>query len=765
MENINLTLLTWLIPLPPLLAFAVIVLFLGKRDRALAHFTAIGAAIISLVLSLIVVFSVLPEGGKHLGQDPIQAFFAWLPTGDTTLNIGVLVDPLTAVMLTFVPIAILMIMIYSVGYSNYILPEDSHDRPGLPPHGVDPMYTRFFAFLSLFAGAMLVLVVADNLLLLFIGWEVMGLCSYLLIGFWYARNYKDPNKVTPRVAAIKAFMTTRVADVVMLLGIAYLYSVTGTLNFREILFDTEVLEHLGTMPSVLGAGLTASNLIGLLLFTGTVGKSAQFPLHTWLPDAMEGPTPVSAMIHAAAMVSAGVYAVIRMYPLYSAGGIHEGHLEPTLVMNVMTAIGAFTALFAATIALAQFDVKKVLAYSTISQLGFMIAAVGIGGYIAATFHLMTHAFFKALLFMASGSVIHGVEHGHLHAAHHSGHGGGGHDDNHGHGHDDHDDHDDHGDDFDPQDMRNMGGLMTRMPWTFWTFLIGGLALAGFPFITAGFWSKDEILADAWVEGHYVVFGVLVLAAFMTAFYTMRQISMTFLGKPRTEAAEYASENHWTMTLPLVILSFFALFAGFLGVNPNVPVIGNILGSNFMKDWVKYTLPSIYEFETFTLAQFGPAMLASIIVALGGLGLGWLVYGRKPLEAGQEDPMRNGLGPVFGILENKYYIDELYDAVFVKPSAWFSRVVVYEVIDQRILNGVLHFIAWAAERLGKIFFNFFEEPVITKGADAGAESVRWFGHEFRVIQTGKVQQYLIVSVFIAILLLVVIVALNVPTPTA
>src|SRR3972149_5473848 len=378
------------------------------------------------------------------------------------------------------------------------------------------MYSRFFAFIGLFAFGMYTLVVSDNLLTLFVGWEIMGLCSYLLIGFWYA-------KPSARNAAVKAFMTTRIGDVFMLLGIAFLYYATGTLSYREI-FTEEVLHTLAIVPSGV-FGLSAAGLIALLLFIGTIGKSAQFPLHVWLPDAMEGPTPVSAMIHAATMVSAGGYAVIRMFPLIS--------LDLT-TMSIVAFIGALTALFAATIALAQNDIKRVLAYSTISQLGYMIAALGIGAYVAAVFHLITHAFFKALLFLGSGSVIHGMEHGVLHTGNHH---------------------------VDPQDMFNMGGFRRKMPITFWTFLIGGFALAGFPVLTAGFWSKDEILAEAFGNGHLVVFIVLASAALLTAFYTARQITLAFLGEPRTQSAEHAQETKWTMTLPLVILAVFAVAAG------------------------------------------------------------------------------------------------------------------------------------------------------------------------------------------------------------
>ena len=526
----------------------------------MSHTIAIGSVLIAFVLAQIVFWNVIGDGAR-LAEHPIASSFAWLPTATGPLTMGVRVDPLTAIMLFMVPLTVLMIFIYSTGYSNFQKPRDpQHDQPGYPPHhGSEPLYSRFFGFLSLFAAGMLTLVVADNVLMIFIGWEVMGLCSYLLIGFWYARTYPDPNKITPREAGVKAFMTTRVADVFMLLGIAFLYSQTGSLSFHEI-FSAEKTRELA---QVMFLGFPAAQVIFFLLFVGTVGKSAQFPLHTWLPDAMEGPTPVSAMIHAAAMVSAGVYMVIRMFPLL-AGTAQAGH---ALEFMPMAVIGAFTALFAATIAMSQNDVKKVLAYSTISQLGYMIAALGIGAYIAAAFHLITHAFFKALLFMGSGSVIHGVEHG----LHETSHDHDEHDERNGE-HGSHDDPTAHEPDMDPQDMFNMGGLRKKMPVTFWTFLIGGFALSGFPLITAGFWSKDEILADAFAHNP-IVFWVLALSAFLTAFYTMRQISLTFLGKPRTAAAEHAHESHWTMLLPLVILAVFAIGAGFVGIKSDFPVSG------------------------------------------------------------------------------------------------------------------------------------------------------------------------------------------------
>ena len=379
----------WLLPLPPLLAFFFIILFTNKNN-ALSHIIAVAAAGLSWLGSMIVFFSALgvEEFGKHIYESVVN----WLPTGESWLQIGVRVDPLSAVTLFFVGWTIFMIFVYSIGYHNFGQPDGDHDYPGLPPHGatiekaghkhtvpsIEPMYARFFAFLGLFAFGMYTLVVSNNLLTLFVGWEIMGLCSYLLIGFWYA-------KPSARDAAVKAFITTRIGDVFMLLGIAYLYSATGSLSF-SVIFSEEMLIHLASISTPI-LGLSGAGLIGLLLFIGTVGKSAQWPLHVWLPDAMEGPTPVSAMIHAATMVSAGVYAVLRMFPLISLDA---------QTMTIVAFIGAFTALFAASIAVAQNDIKRVLAYSTISQLGFMIAALGIHAYVAAAFHLVTHAFFKAI---------------------------------------------------------------------------------------------------------------------------------------------------------------------------------------------------------------------------------------------------------------------------------------------------------------------------------------------------------------------------------
>jgi NADH-quinone oxidoreductase subunit L len=711
--------LIWLIPLPPALAFFLIVLFTNK-SKALSHTVAVGAALLSWAGSMVVFWRAIHT--EHFGEHPFESSIPWLPTGDTWFRIGVLIDPLSAAVLFFVAWTVLMIFLYSVGYHNFGQPAGDHDHKGLPPHGatieehghkhvvpsVEPMYSRFFAFIGLFAFGMFTLVVSDNLLTLFVGWEIMGLCSYLLIGFWYG-------KPSARDAAIKAFMTTRIGDVFMLLGIAYLYSTTGTLTFNEIFHNESIMHTLESVPSGV-FGFSAAGLIGLLLFIGTVGKSAQFPLHVWLPDAMEGPTPVSAMIHAATMVSAGVYAVIRMFPLISLD--HN-------TMTVVAFIGAFTALFAATIAVAQNDIKRVLAYSTISQLGFMIAALGIGAYVAAAFHLITHAFFKALLFLGSGSVIHGMEHGVLHVrtglAPVQG------------------DRKESPQPIDPQDMFNMGGLKNKMPITFWTFLIGGFALSGFPIITAGFWSKDEIFADAFAHHHYVVFATLALAAFLTAFYTMRQITLTFLGQPRTKEAEHAHETPWTMTTPLVILSFFAVTYGWLGIPEHFPLLGGLL-PNWVHDFIGSTLhehPEAVEFSWIPL-------LTSLVVALGGLTLGYFAY--RNVNSPAEDKLQ------IGLLKNKYYFDEIYDMIFVKPVYWFAENIVYKLFDQGIIDGILHLFGPGTQGIGDVIRNYFDLPVINRFfGDGSADVTYWFGGKLRAIQTGRVQQYLMLALimFIAV----------------
>ncbi|HET6447349.1 MAG TPA: NADH-quinone oxidoreductase subunit L [candidate division Zixibacteria bacterium] len=741
MSEETLVTMTWLIPAAPMLVFFLVVLF-TNRNKTLSWLLAWGGVFTALILGWTVAMQVVWEffqDPHHLAEHPvvIADSFAWLPAGlvPNWLRMGISVDALTAVMLMMVTTTVTGIFIYSVGYHRWGEGPGTHPEPGKPNHdGVEPLFSRFFAFMSLFAGAMLLLVVSDNLLMLFIGWELMGLCSYLLIGFWYAKKYDDPKQIRPKTAAVKAFMTTRIGDVVMLMGIVFFYRVFGTLNFSEAL-SAESLEH-----GVELVGAASIGLMVLLLFAGTVGKSAQWPLHVWLPDAMEGPTPVSAVIHAAAMVSAGVYLIIRIFPLIAVAidGI-EG------VEYIIAGIGAFTALMAATIAVAQKDVKRVLAYSTISQLGYMVAAIGIGAYIPAAFHLITHGFFKALLFLGSGSIIHGMEHGAAEA------------------------HDHH---TDPQDMANMGGLRHKMPATFWTFLIAGLALSGFPLITAGFWSKDEILAEIFHEGQgeafaFIIFWMLVIGALLTAFYTARQITMVFLGKPRTSLAERAHESNKFMTIPLIALSAFALLAGFPGVPEDFPILGPLFKQNFFHDFVgttiEETMVELFGVDLIEQAiesvEFNPfPVIMSIAVVFIGLGGGWWIYSRKFSEAGQPDPLERPLGPLYNFLKNKWYWDELYDVLFIRPTKFFSRTVVYEWIDRGIIDGTLHLIARSVYAFGR-YLKRFEEVVISGGVDWVKDQVLVAAQEFRALQTGKIQEYVLVSVLIGWALAVVVLLIN------
>jgi NADH-quinone oxidoreductase subunit L len=712
--------LIWLIPLPPVLAFFLIAVF-AFRNRSLSHSLAVGSAVISWAVSMVVFYQAVttPAFNHH----PFVSQINWLPLGQGWFRIGVQVDPLTAVTLFFVAWTILMIFIYSVGYHNYGQPIGEHDRPGLQPHGasvtgadgkvtrvpsVEPMYARFFAFIALFAFGMYALVVTDNLLTLYMAWEIMGLCSYLLIGFWYG-------KPSARDAAVKAFLTTRVGDMFMLLGLVALYWLTGTLNYRLILSNPGVLEQLSEATSPV-LGLSWAGLVGLLIFLGTVGKSAQFPLHVWLPDAMEGPTPVSAMIHAATMVSAGVYLALRFFPLISAGWTPGSALTPTLM--VMAAIGAFSALFAASIALAQRDIKRVLAYSTISQLAYMVSALGVGAYVAAAFHLVTHAFFKALLFLGSGSVIHGMEHGVLHTGEH----------------------------IDPQDMFNMGGLRKKMPVTFWTFLIGGLALSGFPLVTAGFWSKDEILSGALDGGYTVVFVILAFSALLTAFYTARQITLTFLGQPRTGSAEHAHESKPVMTLPLVGLAVFAVAVGWAGIPEDFPILGGLL-----PNWFEHFVGSMLagHGEGRLVGHSSLPLIISLIVAPLGLGLGWWVYRAVPAKAA--DPLQYVLGPVYPLLKNKYYVDELYKWIFIRPAVWLADVFTVQWVDHNVIDGIVDGIGRLGLWLGRVFSRYFDIPVITGTGDMIAFGTRKLGISLKWIQSGRVQQYMILAIAVMVIL--------------
>jgi len=664
-----------LVPLFPFLAFALIIL-VTKRNQKVSTYLAWAGIGLAWLVGWAIVFKAI--GDPHVMEEGYRAPLFSIPTGRGLLPLGFQVDALTAAMLFMVPFVCLMIFIYSKGYM----------------HG-DPRYSRFFAYISLFATGMLGLIVSDNLLLLYVFWEIMGLCSYLLIGFWF-------EKPSAMKAGLKAFITTRIGDVIMFLGMLLLYSKTGSLSFHEI-FSAETLAFLkeGTVWLPIFGTVPLAPVIAVLLFGGAVGKSAQFPLHVWLPDAMEGPTPVSALIHAATMVSAGVYLVARMFPIFKL-------LPETASMSTVAFIGGFTALFAATIALAQDDIKRVLAYSTISQLGYMIAALGVGAYVAATFHLITHAFFKALLFLGSGSVIHGAG---------------------------------------TQDMMEMGGLRKKMPITFWTFLVGTLALTGVPPF-AGFWSKDEILAHAFeeflhkgvVSWPFFVWLFCSLGAFLTAFYMARQVFLTFYGETRSEHM-HAHESPKTMTYPLIALAVFAALLGFVGVPEEFPVLGPLFGSNLFHHIVGH------EYHATPLNW--TVMGMSVLLALGGLFLGWVVYGRNPLHHGQPDPMTK-LGPVYKLLRNKYYIDEFYGKYIVRPAVGLATLF-FRFDNSWIIDPFVNLVgkagAWLSD-LGGLFDNRIVDGIV----NGVAAVTSWFGKILRLTQTGKAQNYLLVAVLTVLMLL-------------
>src|SRR5215471_96144 len=582
--------LVWLIPLFPLLG-TIVNAVAGSTIGRRAHWIAVPALGASFLVSAAVFMRVL-HGETWHGE-----LFRWIVAGPFNVVVDAQVDQLTAVMLLVVTGVGFLIHLYSAGYM----------------HG-DDGYARFFTYLNLFVFSMVMLVLAGNFLLLFVGWEAVGLCSYLLVGFWYQRQ-------SAIIAGKKAFIVNREGDFGFLLGIMLIWTTFGTLDYDQVFAKADAGVSAGTYLS-----------ITLLLFMGATGKSAQIPLYTWLPDAMEGPTPVSALIHAATMVTAGVYLVARCHKLFE--------MAP-LSLEVVAWIGTITAVFAATIGLAQTDIKKVLAYSTISQLGYMFAGVGVGAYAAAIFHLVCHAFFKALLFLGAGSVIHGL--------------GG------------------------EQDMRKMGGLAPRMMTTTVTFVVGALGLAGFPPL-AGFWSKDAILGGVFEEGHHAMWALLVLGVFFTAFYTFRVVFLSFFGGPRMshEVAHHIHESPWTMTVPLMVLAVLTTVAG---IAVGIPSAHGTSFERFLAPVLPLREPEHSSGTAITL------LLASVIfVAVGIVLAGWR-YSRRPVRAETIGVPRNA---IHALVLNKYYVDELYDAVFVRPvyaaARWCARVFDAEVIDG-IVNGV------------------------------------------------------------------------------
>ena len=657
----------WLIPAVPIVASGVIAL-MKQPARKFASTLAIGSLAVSLLLALVAFGHVL-TGWSHGFSVRETVNFTWLPMGSGTVDLGWVLDPLSAVMLVMVTFVGLLIFIYSTGYMAH-----------------DENYTRFFCFLSLFAGAMLGVVIANSLLLLFMNWEIVGLTSYLLIGFWY-------QKPSAAAAARKAFVTTRVGDIFFLLGIVWLFAQTGTLLFYNHGAGALEPEAIAVMLAGKAAlGLSAATAIGLLIFAGAAGKSGQLPLHVWLPDAMEGPTPVSALIHAATMVAAGVYLIARVYPLMAAGGtLSQGGAvagSTTTALTVVTWVGASTAVFAALIAVAQNDIKRILAYSTVSQLGYMMAGLGMGGVAVGMFHLITHAFFKALLFMGAGSVIHGAH--------------------------------------EEQDIRRMGGLRGPMPITFATYGIGMLALSGFPLLFSGFWSKDAILASAheWHSGKGP-FYLLVFGALLTAFYMTRQVSYVFLGAYRGHG--HPHESPPVMTAPLAILAFFAVALGIVGT-PAWPWF-----RAFLEDH-----PAAIEFANFNEPGFWPLIATSTLVVFLGLGLGWWLYGNKSPRAEEPDALEKAAPTVWGWLRDRLYVDELYGVTVVGFYEWWARVA--DWLDRRVWGGIVTAVTLAFRGLAH-FDRFFDQQFVDGGFDKGCEEIYTGGGLLARMQTGRVQHYL------------------------
>lgn len=596
----------WLVPLFPLLSFVILLFFGGRWKNGAAYVGMIGTFI-----SFILAFSVLIS---QLGGRTANHSFDWLTIGHTVISMGFTIGPLNALMLVLVAFVSFLVHWYSKGYM-----------------AEDPRLGVFFAYLGLFTFSMLALVISPNLLQFYIFWELVGVCSFLLIGFYY---YKSEAKA----AAKKAFIVTRIGDVALFIGMILLFWQTGSFTFNDIF-------------AAVDAGKITSGMITLtaiLIFIGAIGKSGQFPLHTWLPDAMEGPTPVSALIHAATMVAAGVYLVATMYPLYQASAA---------AMMTVAIIGGFTAIFAASIGLVQKDIKRILAYSTVSQLGYMMLALGVGGYVAGVFHLMTHAFFKALLFLAAGSVIHAVG---------------------------------------TQDIEKMGGLWKRLRWTGLLFLAGALAISGFPLLS-GFFSKDEILIAAGEGGYWVLFWVAVVAAFFTAFYMFRLFFLVFSGKARHEK-EDVHESPPSMRVPMVVLGLCAVLGGY---------VNSTWFGTFLADWLA-TSPLDLGIDE----SKGPLWVTVLatIVALAGMYLAWLIYGQKKVS-------RNWLSQripfVYRLLYRKYYIDELYEYTVVGFTAGFSHFLKF--IDRFVIESLVEFFTVLIRIIGGLVRRLQMGQVQTYGA--------------------------------------------------
>ncbi len=616
--------LLWLIPLLPLAGAAVNGL-LGRRfPKSLVTAVGVGAPLASLILALGCLWA-YSQGDTEVAF--VQTLYAWT-AGPLPIDVGFQLDTLSAVMLFVVTFVGFLIHVYSAGYMGH-----------------EEGYRRYFAYLNLFMSAMLILVLGSNYLVMFVGWEGVGLCSYLLIGFYYDQTF-------PPFAGKKAFIVNRIGDFAFLIGMFALFEKFGSLNYQEVLTGIEA--NPGLVQGDYALGLTLAGFVALCFFIGAMGKSAQIPLYVWLPDAMAGPTPVSALIHAATMVTAGVYMVVRSNVIYQ--------LAPGISMFVAV-IGAATAIFAATIGLAQTDIKKVLAYSTVSQLGYMFLAAGLGAYTAALFHVVTHAFFKALLFLGSGSVIHAM--------------GG------------------------EQDMRQMGGLKKALPQTYTTYVIGALAIAGIPPL-AGFFSKDEILHAAAAEHQWVLYAIGLITAGLTAFYMFRSVYLTFHGKFRGthEQEHHLHESPPVMTIPLWILAIGAVVSGWVGI-PKLLSFGRDL--NWFHHFLEPVIARPQGLEagehTMEPGLEWALVIIAVVVAASGIFLARSFYGGdKGLAKGRAWEQR--FPAVHRLLVNKYYVDEIYDFLIVRPLAALSRVF-WKFVDAIVIDGAINVGAFLTELTGDV----------------------------------------------------------------
>ena len=621
-----------LIPLLPLFAFIIIGLF-GHWIKDRSHLIAVPAVLVSFLLSL---FALSEVASGHILKIPL---YTWASSGDLQIEIGLYVDQLTAAMLLLVTTVSSLVHIYTIGYM--------HGEPG---------YARFFGNIALFTFSMLMLVMSDNFLQLFVFWEAVGLCSYLLIGHWYERQ-------SARAAATKAFIVNRVGDFGFMLGVLLVFVMFGSLQYETVFSDAPNVAN--ATVNLLGAigghwEISAVTLMCLLLFVGAVGKSAQVPLHVWLPDAMEGPTPISALIHAATMVTAGVFMVARLAPLYN--------LSP-VAMDVVAVVGALTMFVGATIALTQTDIKRVVAYSTLSQLGYMVMACGLGGYVEGIYHLLTHGSFKALLFLGCGSVIIALHH--------------------------------------EQDMRQMGGLKDKLPVTYWTFVIGSLALAGFP-LTAGFFSKDELLLVSWMSGGLgktlTVLGLLT--AMMTAFYSFRLVFVTFWGESRVDPhhADHVHEPSKTMTVPLLVLAVLSFVTGYIGI----------------PEFLQPAFPEAGGDHHHGPAAMGIMAVASIL-GLVGIAGAYVMYVKSP---DLPDRLAARWQSLYQLSLNKWYADEAYDKAFVNPT-FHTAEHMWKHVDVKVIDGAVNGVA---------------------------RSFAWGGWVARLIQSGEAQNYALAMTLGAVMIL-------------